>query len=218
MEIVSEWIGRVPYQQAWDLQRRIFNDVSAGHGPNRFILCEHPDVLTIGRNARDDRNLLYSRNELEAMGYEVYDVDRGGDVTYHGPGQLVGYPIIRLADYREDLGWYIRSLEDLIIHVIGRKGLHGGRKAKLTGVWVGEKKICAIGVRASRWTTMHGFALNVTTNLDRFNAIIPCGIEDYQVTSIRNEGGGDATVEEVAALAAQCWAVAMDPAERPGAH
>ncbi len=211
MPIDVEWLGRVPYGEAWELQRRVFAEVVSGSGPNRFLLCEHPDVLTLGRNARTDENLLMDRDALRAAGYEVYDVDRGGDVTYHGPGQLVGYPIIRLADYREDLGWYMRSLEDLIIMMIADDGLNGGRKEGMTGVWVDDRKICAIGVRASRWTTMHGFALNVTTDLARFDAIIPCGIREYEVTSIERETATAVPLDEMARRAAAYWDVAMNP-------
>src|SRR4051812_17575797 len=120
--VQSEWLGRISYGDAWALQRRLFEEVVRGESPNRFLLCEHPDVITLGRNSRNDANLQFSREALTAMGYEVFDVDRGGDVTYHGPGQLVGYPIIRLADFREDLGWYMRSLEELIIRAVGEFG------------------------------------------------------------------------------------------------
>jgi len=205
MSIVAEWLGLVPYDEAWARQRQVFDEVAAGTGPNRLLLCEHTDVLTLGRNARDDRFLRHGRSQLESMGYEIYDVDRGGDVTYHGPGQLVGYPIIRLADYREDLGWYMRSLEELIIRAIAVYGLSAGRKEGMTGVWVDDLKICAIGVRASRWTTMHGFALNVTTDLHRFDAIVPCGIDDYGVTSIERETGLRPGVREVADQVVGRW-------------
>lgn len=203
--VQAVWLGRVPYAEAWEMQRALFERVVAGSAPNTFLLCEHPDVLTLGRNARDDRNLLRSREELVEMGYEVFDVDRGGDVTYHGPGQLVGYPIVRLADFREDLGWYMRSLEELIIRAIASYGIEAGRKPGMTGVWTAERKICAIGVRASRWVTMHGFALNVTTDLERFSAIVPCGIAEYQVTSIEAETGMTPTLPEVAERVVSRW-------------
>jgi lipoyl(octanoyl) transferase len=201
----AEWIGAVPYEEAWKLQRSIFDDVLAGRRENTLLLCEHPDVLTLGRNSRDDRNLKRTREELEADGYEIFDVDRGGDVTYHGPGQLVGYPIIRLGDFREDLGWYVRSIEELIIRTIGRYGLRGESVKGMTGVWCGQRKICAIGVRASRWTTMHGFALNVTTRLERFDAIVPCGISDFEVTSIERESGLRPGLTEVADAVVAEW-------------
>lgn len=209
----TEWLGRVGYAPAWDLQRRVFAEVLAGSRPSTLLLCEHPDVITLGRDCRDDRNLVISRELMEANGYEVFDVDRGGDVTYHGPGQLVGYPIIRLAEFREDLGWYMRSIEELIIRAIARFDVVGGRKQpgegeskyKFTGVWSDGGKICAIGVRASRWVTMHGFALNVTTDLERFGAIVPCGIPQYPVTSIERETGRRIALEEVAAAVAAAW-------------
>ena len=203
--VAAEWLGRIGYEEAWKLQRSRFDDVLAGRRDNTLLLCEHPDVLTLGRNARDDRNLKHSREELRSDGYEIFDVDRGGDVTYHGPGQLVGYPIIRLGDFREDLGWYVRSIEEMIIRAIGRWDLEGSRKPGMTGVWCGERKICAIGVRASRWTTMHGFALNVTTRLERFDAIIPCGISDYEVTSIERETAHRPDVAEVASAVVATW-------------
>jgi lipoyl(octanoyl) transferase len=201
----AEWLGRMSYGDAWELQRQRFDAVLRGEAPNTFLLCEHPDVITLGRNSRGDDNLLLSRQLLEANGYEVFDVDRGGDVTYHGPGQLVGYPIIRLADFREDLGWYMRSIEEVIIRGIAHYGIEGGRKEGMTGVWANQRKICAIGVRASRWVTMHGFALNVTTDLRRFEAIVPCGITDYAVTSIEQETGGQPELEEVAKAVVSEW-------------
>ena len=201
----GEWIGRVAYGDAWEMQRRIFDEVLRGERPNTFLLCEHPDVITLGRNARSDANLVLSRELLLANGYEVFDVDRGGDVTYHGPGQLVGYPIIRLADFREDLGWYMRSIEELIIRAIAHYGLEGGRRDGMSGVWCGDRKVCAIGVRASRWVTMHGFALNVTTDLDRFSAIVPCGIADYGVTSIAAESGTAVPLQDVARRVVESW-------------
>ena len=199
------WLGRVDYASAWDIQRQVFEQVLAGERANTFLLCEHPDVITLGRNARNDNNLLMSRELLEANGYQVFDVDRGGDVTYHGPGQLVGYPIIRLADFREDLGWYMRSVEELIIRAIAGYGLVGGRRAGMSGVWCDDRKVCAIGVRASRWTTMHGFALNVTTDLARFDAIVPCGIAEYRVTSIAAESGVTHTLPEADRAVVGAW-------------
>lgn len=201
----SEWLGHIGYAEAWELQRSVFDEVLRGDRPNTFLLCEHPDVITLGRNARSDANLLMSRQLLEAGGYEVFDVDRGGDVTYHGPGQLVGYPIIRLADFREDLGWYMRTIEELIIRAIAAYGIEGGRRAGMSGVWAGDRKICAIGVRASRWVTMHGFALNVTTDLSRFGAIVPCGIAEYDVTSIQRQTGMALELRDVAHRVVECW-------------
>jgi lipoyl(octanoyl) transferase len=202
---VPVWLGTIGYADAWALQRRVFEEVASGGRANTFLLCEHPDVITLGRNCRGDENLRGSRQSLEADGYEIFEVDRGGDVTYHGPGQLVGYPIIRLADFREDLGWYMRSVEEMIIRALGGLGLAGDRKEGMSGVWCGQRKVCAIGVRASRWVTMHGFALNVTTSLDRFDAIVPCGISEYEVTSIERETGGAVSLEEMAGRVAAEW-------------
>ncbi len=201
----AEWLGRVDYSTAWERQRAVFDSVVTGDADNTFLLCEHPDVITLGRNSRDDAHLLKDRQALGRDGYEVFDVDRGGDVTYHGPGQLVGYPIIRLADFREDLGWYMRSIEELIIRAARHYGIEGGRKEGMSGVWVGERKLCAIGVRASRWVTMHGFAFNVTTDLSRFGAIVPCGISQFDVTSVQRESGRSPSLEEVAAAVVSEW-------------
>lgn len=203
--VVPVWLGRIPYGAAWELQRQVFDDVQRGARENTFLLCEHPDVITLGRNCRGDENLRASREVLGAEGYEVYEVDRGGDVTYHGPGQLVGYPIVRLADFREDLGWYMRSVEEMIIRAIATVGLEGERKEGMSGVWCDQRKVCAIGVRASRWVTMHGFALNVTTDLSRFDAIVPCGIADYEVTSIERETGSRLETKDLAVRVATEW-------------
>jgi lipoyl(octanoyl) transferase len=203
--VVPEWLGLVPYAEAWELQRHTFDEVLTGARPNAFLLCEHPHVLTLGRNSREDANLRAPRAELLERGYEIFDVDRGGDVTYHGPGQLVGYPIIRLSDFREDLGWYMRSLEAVIIRALAAYGLECERKGGMSGVWSGDRKICAIGVRASRWVTMHGFALNVTTDLDRFDAIVPCGIETHGVTSIERETELRPSLLDVAGHVVSSW-------------
>lgn len=199
------WLGRIAYGPAWELQRQLFEEVRRGERENTFLLCEHPDVITLGRNCHGDENLRAPRAELLADGYEVYEVDRGGDVTYHGPGQLVGYPIVRLADFREDLGWYMRSVEEMIIRAIAGVGLDSGRQPGMSGVWCGDRKVCAIGVRASRWVTMHGFALNVSTDLERFGGIVPCGITDYAVTSIENETGVRHDLRAIAGLVAAEW-------------
>lgn len=203
--VEPQWIGRIGFADAWAMQRAIFDEVVRNERPNTFLLCEHPDVITLGRNARNDANLLVPREELTARGYEVFDIDRGGDVTYHGPGQLVGYPIIRLGDFREDLGWYMRTLEELVIHAIRAYGLEGEHRPGMSGVWCNNGKICAIGVRASRWATMHGFALNVTTDLSRFDSIIPCGISEYAVTSIARESGAEPSLEDVAREVVASW-------------
>ncbi|HWF44669.1 MAG TPA: lipoyl(octanoyl) transferase LipB, partial [Candidatus Kapabacteria bacterium] len=192
-------LGLTPYQQAWDLQRQIFQAVIAEKEEDTLILVEHPHVYTFGRGA--DRssngelaNFLLSDAKLHALGAEKFEIERGGDVTYHGPGQLVGYPILNLAHFKEDLGWYLRALEETIIEVLREYDIAGFRIQGRTGVWVGsidndagagtEEKICAIGVRSSRWCTMHGFAFNVNTDLSYFQHIVPCGIRDRGVTSL----------------------------------
>ena len=180
-------LGLTPYQQAWDLQRQIFQGVIGGSEEDTLILVEHPHVYTLGRDS-DFANLLLSEEKLREIGAEKFEIERGGDVTYHGPGQLVGYPILNLAHFKEDLGWYLRTLEETIIDVLKIYGVRGFRIAGRTGVWVGEpereEKICAIGVRSSRWCTMHGFAFNVNTDLPYFQHIVPCGIKDRGVTSL----------------------------------
>ncbi|MBL0333528.1 MAG: lipoyl(octanoyl) transferase LipB [Chlorobiota bacterium] len=204
------WLGRINYGEAYDLQKLTFQNVLDEKEDNTFFLCEHPDVITIGRNSKNDNNLLKSREQLKLDGYEVFDVDRGGDVTYHGIGQLVGYPIIRLKDYKEDLGWYLRSLEELIILTIKEFGVNGVRSEVNTGVWVNsidniQRKLCAIGIKSSRWTTMHGFALNVTTELNRFNPIVPCGIKEFGVTSIENETNKVFSLQQISDVCFDMW-------------
>src|ERR1019366_9444221 len=168
-------LGLTPCQQAWDLQREIFRGVVAGEGDDTLILVEHPHVYTFGRGA-DMANFLLSDEKLHEIGAEKFEIERGGDVTYHGPGQLVGYPILNLAHFKEDLGWYLRALEDTIIQVLAIYDIAGFRIPGRTGVWTGdtnlEEKICAIGVHTSRWCTMHGFAFNVNTDLSYFEHII----------------------------------------------
>jgi lipoyl(octanoyl) transferase len=180
-------LALTPYQQAWELQREIFRGVVANEQDDTLILVEHPHVYTFGRGA-DMANFLLTDEKLHEVGAEKFEIERGGDVTYHGPGQLVGYPILNLAHFKEDLGWYLRALEDTIIHVLGTYDISGFRIPGRTGVWTGkaghEEKICAIGVHASRWCTMHGFAFNVNTDLSYFEHIVPCGIADRGVTSL----------------------------------
>jgi lipoyl(octanoyl) transferase len=193
-------LGLTPYQQAWDLQREIFRGVIAGEEEDTLILVEHPHVYTFGRGA-DMGNFLLSDAKLHAIGAKKFEIERGGDVTYHGPGQLVGYPILNLAHFKEDLGWYLRALEDTIIQVLDTYDINGFRILGRTGVWTGhagdEEKICAIGVRASRWCTMHGFAFNVNTDLSYFEHIVPCGISDRGVTSLEKILGRNIPMDEV---------------------
>lgn len=178
-------LGLVPYAEALELQKRLVDERRAGAIPDQLLLLQHPPVITLGVRSRNDRtHVLRSADELAAQGVDLVETTRGGDVTYHGPGQLVGYPIIDLAPDRKDVHRYVRDLEEVLIQAVGRFGVAAGRCPGLTGVWVGPDKIAAIGVRIARWIASHGFALNVTTNLDHFGLIVPCGIRDRGVTSI----------------------------------
>ncbi len=189
-----------PYAEVWKLQHEVFDRLLAGEDADTLILCEHPPVYTLGR-VTDTANILFSDAELARIGAEKFEIERGGDVTYHGPGQLVGYPLLNLSHYKEDLGWYLRSLEETIIRVLARYGVEAFRVGGRTGVWVrghsGDEKICAIGIKASRWCTMHGFAFNVNTDLSYFDRIVPCGISDKQVTSLSKLLGREIDMAEV---------------------
>jgi lipoyl(octanoyl) transferase len=179
-----EQLGLVPYAQGLRLQREKVAARKAGVIPDTLFLLEHPHVITLGRNARPE-NLLVSPERLAALGIELFETDRGGDVTYHGPGQWVGYPILDLTEHRRDVAWYMRSLEEVLIRVAGDFGIRAGRLEGTPGVWVGDRKLAAVGVHLSRWVTSHGFALNVNTDLDYFRWIVPCGLATRGVTSLR---------------------------------
>jgi lipoate-protein ligase B len=175
--------GRVPYGEALAWQRQLANDRIARRLPHDLLLLlEHPPVITLGRTARD-------AHVLGADGVDVVEVERGGDVTYHGPGQLVGYPIIDLTGLRPDLHWYLRTLEEALIAGLARLGIPAERHPGYTGVWTRGRKIASIGVHVKQWVTWHGFALNVTTDLAAFDRIVPCGIAGVEMTSIEREGG-----------------------------
>jgi lipoyl(octanoyl) transferase len=179
-----ERLGLVPYGDALDLQSSLVAQRRARDIPDTLLLLEHPHVITLGTSSHRD-NILVDDDQTRLLGIEVFDTGRGGDVTYHGPGQLVGYPILDLKPDRCDLHRYVRDLEQVLIHALESFGIRGGRKEGLTGVWVGDDKIAAIGVRVSSgWITSHGFALNVSTDLSFFGSIVPCGITQYGVTSI----------------------------------
>jgi lipoyl(octanoyl) transferase len=182
--------GRVAYAAAWDLQKDLAERRKRGGIADQFLLIEHPHVLTLGRNGHLD-NLLVSRERLAALGIDYQEIDRGGDITYHGPGQIVGYPIVDLREWKRDVVAYVRALEESIMRTLARYGLSAGREAGATGVWVGEgaerAKVCAIGVHISRWITTHGFALNHTTDLRYFDYIVPCGLT-RPVTSLEKLG------------------------------
>lgn len=168
-------LGLVPYGQAWDLQRDLERRRKAGEIPDQLLLLEHPHVLTLGRNGKLD-NLLVSREQLARLGIEFFEIDRGGDITYHGPGQIVGYPIIDLREWKRDVVAYVRGIEEVIIRALARFGIESWREPGATGVWTSAGKICAIGVHISRWVTTHGFALNWTTDLKYYQYIVPCGL------------------------------------------
>jgi lipoyl(octanoyl) transferase len=180
-------LGRVPYQEAWSFQNRLADARRAGLAPDTLILLEHPHTYTIGRSGTRDHVYL-TEDELAARGITCLEVDRGGDVTYHGPGQLVGYPILSLGP-QPDVGWYLRSLEGCLIDVLADFGIAAGRLEGYTGVWIGDRKIAAIGVKVSQGVTTHGFALNVATDLSLFTHILACGIPDKGVTSMTLELG-----------------------------
>jgi lipoyl(octanoyl) transferase len=176
-------LGRLRYAEGLELQARLVAERQAGRIDDTLVLLEHDPVFTLGRNARSE-NVLHSEESLRARGFDVFETGRGGDVTYHGPGQVVGYPILHLAPDRCDVHRYVRDLEEVMIRTCADYGVDARRVAGMTGAWVGEEKIGAIGVRIARWVTSHGFALNVTTDLAPFDLIVPCGIRGRGVTSL----------------------------------
>jgi len=202
--IALQDLGLKDYKETWEYQEQLFNAIvdlkirnrredTTVETPNHFIFVEHPHVYTLGKSG-DFTNLLLSEKQLEAKGATFYKINRGGDITYHGPGQIVGYPILDLENFFTDIHKYLRFLEEAIILTLGEYGLNCSRSEGETGVWLGAgtpfaRKICAMGVRASRWVTMHGFALNVNVDLGYFDNIIPCGIKGKAVTSLNVELG-----------------------------
>lgn len=218
-QVILRDLGLIDYKAAWDYQEKLLQEIvlkkmSEGYNanpllsspetitPNYFLLCEHPHVYTLGKSGKQD-NLLIDENQLNQKSATFYKINRGGDITYHGPGQIVGYPILNLDYFFNDIHKYMRCLEEVIILTLAEYNITATRIEKLTGVWldandkVKARKICAFGVRCSRWVTMHGFAFNVNANLDYFNNIIPCGINDKQVTSLNQELGYDLNMDEV---------------------
>lgn len=197
----TNW-NKAPYQEAWDLQERILQlnlDIKKHNKThnvnlktlNVFLFCEHPPVYTLGKSGKME-NLLLSPSELKSKNIEFYKINRGGDITYHGPGQITGYPVIDLENFKSSASWFIQSLEEMIIDTLKDYDIKGEQYDGYTGVWIDketetERKICAIGVKMSRYISIHGFALNVNTNLDYFKNIIPCGIDDKAVTSMQTE-------------------------------
>ena len=192
-------LGRVDYAEALELQQRLVEQRKRGEIADQLLLLEHPDVITLGVKARNDRShVLETPESLASKGVALFETGRGGDITYHGPGQIVGYPIIDLKPDRCDVHRYVRDLEEVLIRAVAEFGISAGRVAGLTGIWVGDRKLAAIGVRISRWVTSHGFALNVSTNLSHFGLIVPCGIADKGVTSMEVELGRSVSMDEVA--------------------
>jgi lipoyl(octanoyl) transferase len=182
-------LGLTPYGVALDLQRELVADRQARRADDTLLLVEHPPVLTVGVRGDGGRShILATPETLTARGMQVFETGRGGDVTYHGPGQVVGYPILDLKPDRCDVHRYVRDLEEVLIRVAADFGIETGRVPGLTGVWAGPDKLAAIGVRIARWVTSHGFALNVTTDLSHFDLIVPCGIADRGVTSLERLG------------------------------
>jgi lipoyl(octanoyl) transferase len=200
-------LGRLRYAEGLELQARLVTDRQAGRIRDTLLLLEHDPVFTLGRNARAE-NVLHSEEALRARGFDVFETGRGGDVTYHGPGQVVGYPILHLAPDRCDVHRYVRDLEEVMILTCADYGVEARRVQGMTGAWVGEDKIGAIGVRIARWVTSHGFALNVTTDLAPFDLIVPCGIRGRGVTSLARVIDRDVPLGDVAeALARHLAAV-----------
>jgi lipoyl(octanoyl) transferase len=202
-------LGLMDYKQAWDYQEDLFGKIIANKkeaDPSMpdgyFLFCEHPHVYTLGKSGSED-HLLVKGAALEEKKATFYKINRGGDITYHGPGQVVGYPILDLDRFFTDIHKYLRFLEEMIILTLGEYGLKAGRIPGLTGVWIDHenpmlaRKICAMGVRTSRWVTMHGFAFNVNTDLSYFGNIVPCGITDKAVTSLNKELGRDVDLSEI---------------------
>tara|TARA_B110000003_G_C16613876_1_gene520540 strand:- start:1137 stop:1832 length:696 start_codon:yes stop_codon:yes gene_type:complete len=205
-------LGLIDYKKCWDFQEKIFAEILAVKSSNRkekkrlktenfLIFCEHPHVYTLGKSG-DKKNLLVNESFLNSKGATFYKINRGGDITYHGPGQIVGYPILDLDNFFNDIHKYLRFLEDAVILTLKDFGLSSCRSKGETGVWIDldtsrARKICAIGVKTSRWVTMHGFAFNVNTDLSYFKNIIPCGITDKKVTSLKKELGKEINIAEV---------------------
>ena len=213
-KIIFEDLGRIAYKKAWDYQEKLFKNIidlkvknrdlpenQHVHPKHYLLFCEHNPVFTLGKSGKLD-HLLLNEKLLKANGIEFFKINRGGDITYHGPGQIVGYPILDLDYFFTDIHKYMRFLEESIIRTLAEYGIEAGRLEGATGVWLNEdkptaRKICAMGVKCSRWVTMHGFAFNVNTNLDYFNHIVPCGITDKGVTSMEKELGHKVDIEEV---------------------
>jgi len=189
-------LGLIDYKDAWDLQKSVHQLRVENKIDDVLFLLEHPHTYTFGKTA-DKENLVSDKKYLDENKISVYDIDRGGDITYHGPGQIVGYPIISLTNWKQDTHKYLRAIEEVIIKVCAEYDIQGSRVVKYTGVWLDDRKICAIGIKVSRWITMHGFAFNVNTDLKLFGGIIPCGITNKDVTSLNRELKKEIPLSEV---------------------
>ncbi|UCD23482.1 MAG: lipoyl(octanoyl) transferase LipB [Gemmatimonadota bacterium] len=186
-ELAVVGLGQMAYEKALDLQRQLADARITGTVErDLLLLVEHPPVITLGRSFAV-HSLPTSRDALRARGIDLFEIERGGDITFHGPGQLVGYPIFDLKQHREDVHWFLRQLEESIIRTLASFGIVSGRRDKYTGVWIDDRKIASIGIHVKKWVTWHGFALNVTTDLSYFDLIVPCGIPDVIMTSIHRE-------------------------------
>lgn len=215
--VIFEDLGEMEYQEAWDYQTKIFESIVSVKTENRkkedvgearkatnnhLLFCEHPHVYTLGKSGKES-HLLMNQTQLDANNISYHKINRGGDITYHGPGQIVGYPIFDLDNFFTDIHKYLRYIEEAVILTLEEYGIKSGRIEGLTGVWldidnpIKSRKICALGVKCSRWVTMHGFAFNVNTDLSLFKNIVPCGIDDKAVTSLQKELGKKVEIEEV---------------------
>jgi lipoyl(octanoyl) transferase len=210
-ELEIRRLGLVPYAEGLAIQERLVEDRKSGRVPDQLLLLQHAPVITIGVKARSDRShLLATADTLAAEGIELFETGRGGDITYHGPGQLVGYPILDLKPDRCDVHQYVRDLEEVMIRAAAAFGVRATRVPGLTGVWVGGDKLAAIGVRIARWITSHGFAFNVGTDLRHFSLIVPCGLAGSGVTSLEVLTGRPVAIEEVETVMAQSFAAVFD--------
>ena len=204
-------LGLVPYGEALAMQRALVEERKAGRIPDLLLLLQHPPVITVGVRGDGGRSNVVATNErLRELGIDVFETGRGGDVTYHGPGQIVGYPILDLKPDRQDVHRYVRDVEEVMIRVCADYGVTAGRIRGLTGTWIGDEKIGAIGIRISRWVTSHGFAFNVSTSLDRFELIVPCGIADRGVTSLERATGRTIALAEVEDAVARHFSEVFD--------
>jgi lipoyl(octanoyl) transferase len=227
-QVVFEDLGLGDYKQVWDYQEAYFSHALKQKSENRnlpeneqnsisnyLLFLQHPHVYTLGKSGSQD-NLLIALDDLGSISATYYRINRGGDITYHGPGQLVVYPIFDLEQFKTDINWYMRSLEEAVILVLADYGISAGRLKGYTGVWLdpdeeaNARKICAMGVRTSRWVTMHGIAFNINTNLNYFEYIVPCGISDKQVTSMEKELGHKVDFQEVSKLLKEKLSLVME--------